>query len=64
VGFAALSDFVNVHGDALVDLADVLRRAHRHEDANDALRSAATLYQQKGNAVSAARARSFLAAHA
>jgi tetratricopeptide (TPR) repeat protein len=63
VGFAAMSDFVNVHGDALVDLADVLRLGNRSDEANDALLSAAELYQQKGNVVSAARARSFLAAH-
>jgi ATP/maltotriose-dependent transcriptional regulator MalT len=63
VGFAAMSDFVNVHGDALVDLADVLRLGNRSDEANDALLGAAELYQQKGNVVSAARARSFLAAH-
>jgi DNA-binding SARP family transcriptional activator/tetratricopeptide (TPR) repeat protein len=62
VGFAARSDFLNVHGDALVDLAAVLRLAHKLEEANRALESAAELFAQKGNDVSAARARSLLAA--
>jgi ATP/maltotriose-dependent transcriptional regulator MalT len=64
VGFALQSDFLNVHADALVDLADVLRLARRSDEANHALEEAAQLPEQKGNIVSAARARSLLAANA
>jgi predicted ATPase len=64
VSFAAQSDFLNVHGDALVDLAEALQLARRPEEASRALESAAELYEQKGNVVSAARARSLLTAHA
>jgi tetratricopeptide (TPR) repeat protein len=64
VGFAAQSDFLNVHGDALADLAEILRLAQRSEDADRALEGAARLYERKGNVVSAAKARSLIAAHA
>jgi DNA-binding SARP family transcriptional activator len=64
VGFAAQSDFLNVHADALVDLADVLRLARRSDEADHVLEEAAQLYEHKGNVVSAAKARSLLASHA
>jgi tetratricopeptide (TPR) repeat protein len=62
VAFAAASDFLDAHGDALMDLAEVLYLATRPEQAAKALEQAVELYQQKGNVVSAARARSQLEA--
>ena len=55
VAFAAASDFLDSHGDALVSLAEVLRQAARPQEAAAALEEAAQLYEQKGNVVSAAR---------
>jgi DNA-binding SARP family transcriptional activator/class 3 adenylate cyclase/tetratricopeptide (TPR) repeat protein len=60
VEFAEQSDFLTVHGDALVTLAEILERVGRPEDAASELRNAIVLYEQKGNAVSAAKARSLL----
>ena len=62
VAFAAESDFLDSHGDALVSLATVLRLAGRPQEAGTALEGALQLYEQKGNEVSAARARSQLEA--
>jgi tetratricopeptide (TPR) repeat protein len=56
VGFAAESDFLDSHGDALTDLAEVLRLAARRQEAASALEQAIQLYEQKGNVISAARA--------
>ncbi|MGZ4414456.1 MAG: AAA family ATPase [Gaiellaceae bacterium] len=64
VSFAAQSDFLNVHGDALMDLAEVLRLARRSKEAARALEEAVRLYEQKGNIVSAAKARSLLETYA
>jgi class 3 adenylate cyclase/tetratricopeptide (TPR) repeat protein len=60
VAFAAASDFLNDHGDALVDYAEVLGLGGRRAEASTALKSAAALYEQKGNVVSAAKARDLL----
>jgi class 3 adenylate cyclase/tetratricopeptide (TPR) repeat protein len=57
VALSKRSDELSLRGDALVDLAIVLERAGRAEQAADALRDAIALYERKGNAVSAARAR-------
>ena len=54
------TDLVSHHGDALADLAEVLRHAGRAEDSADARRAALALFQEKGNAASAARVRSQL----
>jgi class 3 adenylate cyclase/tetratricopeptide (TPR) repeat protein len=54
------SDEIGQRGDALVDLAAVLDRAGRVNDAAAALRDAIDLYQRKGNAVFAARAHTSL----
>ena len=64
VGFAAQSDFLDAHGDALVDLAEVLRLMRRPQEARGALEEAARLYEQKENVVSTARARSLLEKYA
>jgi hypothetical protein len=44
----------------MLDLADVLRTRSRAEAYQDAARTALSLYEQKGNAVGAGRARALL----
>jgi len=60
VAFAAQSDFLDAHGDALRDLAEVHRLAGRADDARAALEQAIQLYEQKGSLVSAGKARDLL----
>jgi tetratricopeptide (TPR) repeat protein len=60
VAFAERSDFLNVHGDALVTLAEILERTDRADGAAEALRGAVGLYEEKGNVVSAGNARMIL----
>ena len=60
VGIAERTDFVTIHGDACVDLAETLELAGRSDEAQEALRRALDLYERKGNLVSAERARSRL----
>jgi len=51
-----------MHGDALLDLAEVLRAVGRpEEEAVAAAQRALSLYERKGNLVLAARARAALA---
>jgi tetratricopeptide (TPR) repeat protein len=57
VEIAAATDFLTYHADALSDLAEVLEAAGRAEEAREAVRSALDLYEEKGNLVSAGRAR-------
>ena len=54
------SDDLSQRGDALVNLAFVLERAGRADDAADALREALALYERKGNVVAAAQARTLI----
>ncbi len=54
------TDLLSHHGDAMLDLAEVLRACGCGEDSQRAVRSALSLYEQKGNAPGAARARSLL----
>jgi class 3 adenylate cyclase/tetratricopeptide (TPR) repeat protein len=49
------------HGEAFLDLAEVLRAAGQLQDAGEAAREALDLYERKGNIVEAGRARAFLA---
>jgi len=49
------TDLLSLRGDAMLDLADVLRTCHR--DADDLVADAVTLYERKGNASAVARAR-------
>jgi predicted ATPase len=58
---AEKSDFMNDRGDAMFDLAVVLRQAGRPEDARTAFAGALRLYELKGNVVAAGRARAELA---
>lgn len=55
VELAERTDFVNLHGDALMSLAEVLRLAGRPTDAATA--AAVRLYEQKGNLIAATRVR-------
>jgi tetratricopeptide (TPR) repeat protein len=54
------TELVSHRGDALLDLAEVLLRCERIEEAQRARRAALALYELKGNAAAAARARSLL----
>jgi tetratricopeptide (TPR) repeat protein len=62
VAFAVQSDFLDSHADALMSLVDVLTLAGRRQEAVTAAEQAVHLYEQKGNGVSAERARSRLRA--
>ena len=57
VALAADSEFVVLHADVLLDLAEVLHLAGRGEDASAAAAEAVSLYERKGNVASARRAR-------
>jgi tetratricopeptide (TPR) repeat protein len=60
VTLAGQTDRLNYHGDALVDLAAVLRRSKRADGEREALAAALALYERKGNVVASARVRSRL----
>jgi DNA-binding SARP family transcriptional activator/tetratricopeptide (TPR) repeat protein len=62
VGFAAESDFLDSHADALMVLAELRMQAGRKEDAVARAREAIRLYERKENRLSAERARSRLRA--
>ena len=57
VALAARTDFLNQHGDALLELAVVLDKAGRAAEARVAVTDALGLYGRKGNLLAAARAR-------
>jgi tetratricopeptide (TPR) repeat protein len=57
-----LTDSPLLQGDALLDLAEVLRSGGRDADAAEPLREALGLHESKGNVVGAGRARDGLAA--
>jgi Flp pilus assembly protein TadD len=50
------TDFLTVHGAALLDLGTVLRRGGRADEADAAIRAAVELFRRKGDVVSAERA--------
>jgi Flp pilus assembly protein TadD len=58
---AARTDSLTWHGDSLVNLAEVLRLAGDVEGARRVSAQALELYEQKGNLVSASKARGNLA---
>jgi class 3 adenylate cyclase/tetratricopeptide (TPR) repeat protein len=60
VALAERTDQLEEHADALLALAEVLRRAGRAAEAAPAVRDALRLYQQKGNTVLARRAQEAL----
>jgi tetratricopeptide (TPR) repeat protein len=55
------TDNIDLRGDALIALAEVLRLADRPEEAATVGEHALRLYEQKGNVVSAGKARALLA---
>jgi class 3 adenylate cyclase len=57
VAIAEATDDINLRADALVVLAGVLRIAHRLDEVAPAIEDALRLYDEKGNVVSAGRAR-------
>jgi tetratricopeptide (TPR) repeat protein len=61
VEIVGATDNINAHADALVDLAEVLRAGGNEPEAAAALEEAVTLYDEKGNALSAERAQATLA---
>jgi class 3 adenylate cyclase/tetratricopeptide (TPR) repeat protein len=57
VRLAERTDFLTIHADALVDLAEVLRRGGRADEAAASLAAAQELFERKGDVASAARVR-------
>jgi tetratricopeptide (TPR) repeat protein len=60
VGGAERTDDWNAQGRVLVDLADVLELAGRHEEAEPVLQQALEVFERKGNVVSAEKTRARL----
>jgi ATP/maltotriose-dependent transcriptional regulator MalT len=54
---AERTDWLNLRGDSLMDLAAVLRVSGRLEEAGKAAREAVAIFERKGNAAAASRAR-------
>jgi Flp pilus assembly protein TadD len=60
VALADPTDLLLHRGDAMLDLAEVLRTCERTEESDHAARTALELYELKGNLAAAARARPLL----
>lgn len=61
VALVAPTDLLSHHGDAMLDLAEVLGMCSRMDEADGAVRDAIALYDLKGNVTAAERARSLSA---
>jgi tetratricopeptide (TPR) repeat protein len=57
VSLAESTDMLNMHADALADLAEVYRLGRRIEEARQQLERALGLYEEKGNVIAVARVR-------
>ena len=57
---ASRTDALNRHGDSLLALAEILRLQGRDDEAEGQIREALRLYEQKGNVISADRAKAML----
>jgi hypothetical protein len=57
VAILAPTGYLNDRASSLVDLAEVLGRSGKREEAERGLRDALALFEQKGNVVSAAKVR-------
>ena len=55
------TDLLDLHGDALLDLAHVLRSAGRFDESSECVEAALALYERKANIVSAEWARAYSA---
>jgi hypothetical protein len=62
VAVAADSEFVVLHADVLLDLAEVLDIAGRPEEAREATAQAVSIYERKGALAAARKARGLLTA--
>jgi class 3 adenylate cyclase/tetratricopeptide (TPR) repeat protein len=60
VALVAPTDLLSHHGDAMLDLAEVLRTRSRRDEYQGAVLAALSLYERKGNVIGAAQARSLL----
>jgi tetratricopeptide (TPR) repeat protein len=60
VAIAEQTDYWQMHGDVLMDLAEVLRLAGRNDEAADAARHALALFEQKEHVLRVASTRAFL----
>ena len=60
LGLVRSTDFVNLHADVLVDLAEVLIAVNRKPEAAEPLTEAIGLYRRKGNVVGARHAASIV----
>jgi class 3 adenylate cyclase/tetratricopeptide (TPR) repeat protein len=60
VALAQPTDLLSFHGDAMLDLAEVLWACGRTDDSDRAARTGLSLHESKGNAIGAARARSLI----
>ncbi len=58
VAFAETTDFLDSHAGVLLDLGEILARSGRPDEASAASEQALRLYEQKGNSLGAAHARS------
>ena len=63
VSIVAQTDWLNLRGDTLLDLAEVLDLAERLDEAAPVIAEARRFYEQKGNIVSARKAHELLADH-
>ncbi len=61
VALVESTDLLSHRGDAMLDLAEVLRSCERHDEAERAIRDGLAQYELKGNAAAAERARLLLA---
>jgi ATP/maltotriose-dependent transcriptional regulator MalT len=62
LALAEETDFLNMHADVLMALAEVLRLEALEDEAGECVQRALELYERKGNTPSAQRARSMLGA--
>lgn len=60
VDYAATSDFLHSHAEALTDLAEALALAGRREEAASAIDTAIRLHEEKGNVLAVAQTRTLL----
>jgi class 3 adenylate cyclase/tetratricopeptide (TPR) repeat protein len=60
VALIAPTDLLSHHGDAMLDLAEVLRTISRTDEYHGVVQTALSLYEEKGNVIGAARTRALL----